>query len=67
MSNLDIEENKENKIKESTIQGVIDNNSQPSTSDKIKQKILEFWKKLNVFEKTTTIGLMLAKDKNQEL
>ena len=60
MSNLDIEENKENKNEESTIQGVVDNNIQPSTSDKIKQNILEFWNKLSIFEKLITVGLIIS-------
>ena len=58
MSN--IENNEENKIEESTTQEVIDNKTKPSTSDKIKKKILEFWKKLNIYEKITTVGLIVS-------
>lgn len=58
MSN--IENNEENKIEESTTQEVIDNKTKPSTSGKIKQKILEFWKKLNIYEKITTVGLIVS-------
>lgn len=58
MSN--IENNEENKIEENTAQEVIDNNTQPSTSNKIKKKILDFWNKLNIYEKITTVGLIVS-------